>query len=401
MSLPEKWGQIYFLFFYFLKTGTDLKNRSVPNKEMKKKTAKRKLRTGFTTGTAAAAAAKGAALAALGRQAPAWVDVGLLTGDTLRIALHACTVTDASTAMCTVIKDAGDDPDVTHGAEIGARVTLAGIGSGLKIRGGPGVGRVTRPGLETPPGTAAINPGPQEMIRQSVQQALDAHSDPRGAEIEIFVPRGELIAGRTLNARLGILGGISILGTTGVVKPMSHEAYIATIASAMSVAKATGTDTVVCTTGRRSERHAQALFAGLPEPAFVQIGDYFAKSMKLAAKNGFPCVVLAAFFGKAVKMAQGVPHTHAAKSGMHLADLAEWVRARHPDPALAESVIAANTAREAFFHIRPACPGVFADMADRIIGAARTFAGNGPEVRVVIFDYEGGVAVDTDNLEAL
>lgn len=368
---------------------------------MKKKSANRKLRTGFTTGTAAAAAAKGAALAALGRQAPGWVNVRLVTGDTLRIAVHTCTVTGPSAAVCTVIKDAGDDPDVTHGAKIGARVTLAGAGTGLKIKGGPGVGTVTRPGLEIPPGAPAINPGPQKMIRQSVQEALDANADPRGAEIEIFAPRGEAIAKRTLNARLGIVGGISILGTTGVVRPMSHEAYIATIASAMSVAKACGADTVVCATGRRSERHAQALFADLPEPAFVQIGDYFEKSMQLAAKNGFPRVVLAAFFGKAVKMARGLPHTHAAKSAMQLADLAAWVRARHPDPALAEKVKTANTAREAFFHIHPACPGLFADMADRIIRAARAFAGNGAEVRVVIFDYEGGVAVDADNREAI
>ncbi|MFP3980427.1 MAG: cobalt-precorrin-5B (C(1))-methyltransferase CbiD [Desulfobacterales bacterium] len=362
---------------------------------MKEKTAKRKLRTGFTTGTAAAAAAKGAVQAALGRQAPAHVDVRLLTGDTLRIAVHNCTVTDPSAAVCTVIKDAGDDPDATHGAEIGARIKFTGPGAGLHIKGGAGVGTVTRPGLETPPGSPAINPGPQKMIRQTVQQALDAHADPRGAEIEIFVPRGEIIAGRTLNARLGIVGGISILGTTGVVKPMSHEAYIATIASAMSVANASGTDTVVCTTGRRSERHAQALFADLPEPAFVQIGDYFEKSMQLAAKNGFSRIVLAAFFGKAVKMAAGAPHTHAAKSKMNLAELSRWVSDRCPDPDAANRVASANTAREAFFEIKDACPEVFAEVGARMTAAAHAFAGGGPRIRAVIFDYTGEVAFDT------
>ncbi len=365
---------------------------------MKNKKQKRKLRTGFTTGTAAAAAARGAAIAILEQKMPAAVKVRLLTGDILQIPVHECNVTDQSTASCTVIKDAGDDPDATHKAIIGARVTLNKSSRDLVIKGGPGVGTVTRPGLEVPPGKAAINPGPEKMIRQSVREVLDAFSDTLGAQIEIFVPRGEEIARHTLNARLGIIGGISILGTTGLVKPMSHEAYMATIASAMSVAKASGSATVVCTTGRRSERFAQALLVDLPEVAFVQIGDYFEKSMQLAAETGFSCVVLAVFFGKAVKMAQGASHTHASKSRMGLDQLAEWVANRYPNLKMAEKVAAANTAREAFFSIFNNCPLVLADMADRIISFANKFANGQVKLHVVIFDYDGNVAIDSKNI---
>lgn len=360
----------------------------------------RKLRSGFTTGCAAAAAAKAAVLAIIDKHAPSVVDISLLTGDILKIAVSDCSITGAATAAASVIKDAGDDPDVTNGAEIGARVRLTEKTRNLIITGGHGVGTVTRPGLEILPGNAAINPGPEKMITQSVKQALDSFSDPRGAEIEIFVPRGEEIAARTLNARLGIKGGISILGTTGVVKPMSHEAYVATIASGMSVAAACKTGTVICTTGRRSERYSQKLFPDKPEQAFVQIGDYFEKSMKLAVKNGFSRVVLAVFFGKAVKMAQGAPHTHAAKSRMGLDQLSAWVRACCDNKGLAEKVAASNTARQAFFIIRENCPEVFKDVAERMIWSAEKFAASPIDVRAVIFDYEGGVATDTSDPEA-
>jgi cobalt-precorrin-5B (C1)-methyltransferase len=364
---------------------------------MKLKKHHRHLRTGFTTGTAAAAAAKAAVMTICRQTAPATVTVGLLTGDTLQIAVHEGKVTDQSTAVCTVVKDAGDDPDVTHKAIIGARVTLNDNCRDLVISGGQGVGTVTRPGLEVPPGKAAINPGPEKMIRQSVREVLDSFFDTRGAQIEIFVPRGEEIARHTLNGRLGIIGGISILGTTGLVKPMSHEAYIATIASAMSVARACGSDTVVCTTGRRSERFAQTLLAELPETAFVQIGDYFEKSMQLAFQNGFSHVVLAVFFGKAVKMAQGAPHTHASKSRMGLDCLVRWVANRYPDPILAETAAAANTAREAFPLIYNNCPMVLEDMVKRIISVAKKFAGSPMALRIVIFDYDGNVAMDSNN----
>ena len=235
----------------------------------------KRLRSGFTTGTAAAAAAKAALIRIFGGRAPEKVAVELLTGDTLEIAVHRSRAVDDHTVACTIIKDAGDDPDITHGAEIGARVTWseAGHQRQVEILGGQGVGQVTKPGLEVPPGQPAINSGPRKMIRQSAVAAMSQYDRYGTARVEVFVPRGVELARRTLNERLGIVGGLSILGTTGVVRPLSHEAYVATIRAAMSVARASGQDRVVLTTGRRSERLAQERWPQMPAEGFVQISN--------------------------------------------------------------------------------------------------------------------------------
>jgi cobalt-precorrin-5B (C1)-methyltransferase len=240
---------------------------------------KRKLRTGFTTGTAAAAATKGALRYLLEGNIPSRVMIELLTGDKIAIPIHRCERIAEEQAKCTVIKDAGDDPDVTHKAEIGAEVKLLKPDSkyhnNIYISGGAGVGKITKPGLEMPPGEPAINPGPRKMINQAITETLAQHDLQRAVTVEVFVPRGAEIAKKTLNARLGILGGISILGTTGLVRPMSHDAFIATIKSGLSVARASGNSKVVLTTGRRSERYAQQRWPLLAEEAFIQIGDFF------------------------------------------------------------------------------------------------------------------------------
>jgi cobalt-precorrin-5B (C1)-methyltransferase len=246
---------------------------------------------------------------------------------------------------CTVIKDAGDDPDVTNRAEIGSKVWFTDDLGNISITGGKGVGTITRPGMELPPGEPAINPGPRQMICEAINDVRNQEGIKKGVHVEIFVPYGEEIAKKTLNARLGILGGISILGTTGVVTPMSHEAYIATIEAGISVAKATGIDTVVLTTGRRSERHAMGFLPDMAEEAYVQIGDYFSRSMAIAVEKGLRQVILAAFFGKAVKMAQGAGHTHARTSRLSLAHLAGVASGAGCDGA---AIANANTAREAF-----------------------------------------------------
>jgi cobalt-precorrin-5B (C1)-methyltransferase len=361
------------------------------------------LRTGFTTGTAAAAAAKGAVRFLLEGRPPAEVSVALLTGDRMTIPVHSCRRTDDG-AACTVIKDAGDDPDVTHGAEIGAVArlltpTAPGAGpSGVVISGGDGVGRITKPGLELPPGEAAINPGPRRMITQAVGEALAAHGLNGTVAVEIFVPRGQDIARKTLNARLGIIGGISILGTTGIVRPMSHEAFTATIDAGLSVARACGLEHVVVSTGRRSERFAQRLWPQWPEEGFVQIGDFFKKSLELAAQKGFGRVVLAVFFGKALKMAQGEPQTHAAQSELSLNTLAGWAIGQTGDQGLAEKIRGCNTAREAFLLIHPGQPTLLAEVGKRVLSAAGRFAGQGVKIQSVIFDYEGQVAFDSEKV---
>ncbi|MEJ2155901.1 MAG: cobalt-precorrin-5B (C(1))-methyltransferase CbiD [Desulfobacteraceae bacterium] len=356
----------------------------------------KRLRCGFTTGTAAAAAAKAALMLIFSGRTPRKVRVQLLTGDTLEINVHDCRLEDQHTAVCSVIKDAGDDPDVTHGAEIGARVVwdAGGRADEVLITGGKGVGRVTKPGLETPPGRYAITAGPQKMIRGSLMEAMSDYGHHGRASTEIFVPRGKALARHTLNARLGIVGGISILGTTGVVRPLSHESYVATIRAALSVAKASGLRQVVLTTGRRSERYAQQLWPRLPEEGFVQMGDYFAETMAMAAKSRFEAATLAVFFGKAVKMAQGIGHTHARSARMTLATLARWTRGMTGDAALADRVAEANTARHAFEMLDGDHPEVIAKVGEEVVKAAEGFCQHSVAVRAVIFGFDGTVKYD-------
>jgi len=365
---------------------------------------KKKLRTGFTTGTAAAAATKGALRLILdGKESPR-VRIRLLTGDDIHIPIHHCRLEKQNSAICTVIKDAGDDPDVTHKAEIGARVSIQSARNNqsastpleIVISGGQGVGRVTKPGLEVPPGRPAINPGPVKMITQAIHDVLKNHRLNGTVETEIFVPQGETIAAKTLNARLGILGGISILGTTGIVRPMSHDAFIATITSALSVARASGVKKVVLTTGRRSERFAQNLWPQMAEEAFVQIGDFFKMSLEVASRQGFKKATLAVFFGKALKMAQGVPHTHAAKASLTLDKLATWTRDITGDRKLAQDILTANTARHAFDIIGQDYPGVIGHVGKQIVTSAQRFAGPGIKIQSIIFDYTGNVIFDSD-----
>lgn len=355
------------------------------------------LRSGFTTGAAAAAAARAALQLLLNERVPAQVEITFLTGETRRIAVHQCRLVAPGKARCTVIKDAGDDPDVTHGAEIGAMVTLeprSGIHR-IRITGGIGVGVVTKPGLEIPPGRAAITSGPVDMITNSINAVLDTDPTDAGIHVEVFVPQGELLAKNTLNARLGIIGGLSILGTTGIVRPMSHDAYAATIEKAMDVARAAKLTRLVLTTGRRSERFAQNRWPAYAEEAFIQIGDFFQTALAAAAARGFSSATLALFFGKAVKMAQNIPHTHAAKSELTLAALARWTLEHTGNADLAGRIAAANTARHAFNPLKEAAPAVIARVAHETRRCAEGFSENQIRVRCVIFDYDGTTAVDT------
>lgn len=364
------------------------------------------LKSGFTTGTAAAAAAKAALTRLVTGTDPEFADVLLLTGSRLRIPVHRCRLDAVNKASATVIKDAGDDPDVTHGAEIGATVTWPCEpgrtehpemekeceSMDIPIAGGEGVGRVTLPGLEVPPGEAAINPGPRKMIRQAVREVLEDRTASGTVCVEIFVPEGKRLAEKTLNARLGILGGISILGTTGIVRPMSHAAYEATIASALSVARAGGCGRVVMTTGRRSERFARSAIPDLPETAFIQIGDFFKISLELAVQKGIPGVTLAVLFGKAVKMAQGVAHTHAAKSDLSLSVLSQWALESTGDRRFSRDLSFAHTAREALSMILSSpYPDLVEDVGRRMLASARRFAGPSGSLEGMIFDYSGKV----------
>jgi cobalt-precorrin-5B (C1)-methyltransferase len=237
------------------------------------------LRHGFTTGTAAAAAAKAAALHLREGRAPDAVDVPLPMGGRMTVAVLE-TRPEKDGVLAAVVKDGGDDPDATHGAVIRAFVRPVG-GPGIVLHGGQGVGLVTRPGLPVAVGEAAINPAPREQIRQAVAEA-----GLHGADVEIRVDRGEEIARKTFNPRLGIVGGISILGTRGTVKPFSNAAYQATIRQCLDVMAACGVERPCLTTGGRSERFLRQARPDTPETACVQVADFFFYSMREAGRRG-------------------------------------------------------------------------------------------------------------------
>ncbi len=357
---------------------------------------KTELKTGFTTGVAAAAAVKGALYLLLQGATPKSVRIDFIGGGHREIDIHTCHH-DGNKAVCTVIKDAGNDPDVTHKAEIGACVEVNNAPvSELLITGGKGVGKVTKPGLEIPPGNPAINSGPREMIRTAVNDVLSETKSPvLSIHVQVFVPEGEHLAKRTLNSRLGITGGISILGTTGIVRPMSHEAYIMTIRSALSVAQACGLKRVFFTTGRRSEKYAQRIWTDDQEEAFVQIGDFFKQSLEIALEMEFETMVLTAFFGKALKMAYGIPHTHAAKSDMCMKKLSYWIVQTTGDLVTAQGILRANTARQAFFMLKDDHMGVIARVGMEMVWVAENFTKGNIQIRSVILDFDGNIVFDS------
>jgi len=357
----------------------------------------KKLRKGFTTGAAAAAAVK-ASLASFFSKPPKSVEIRFLTNETKQIDIQSVKKISENTIEAIVIKDAGDDPDITHKAQIGARVTLLDSkGCSINITGGKGVGTVTKPGLELPVGEPAINPGPRKMIQNSVKEVFARFNiQHKQVDIEIFVPKGEELAKKTLNARLGIIGGISILGTTGIVTPMSHDAYIATIKSGVSVAAARGMDTLVFTTGRRSERFAMEKFKDLGEEAFIQTGDFFKASLDMALlQPEIQTIVYTVFFGKAVKMALGFEHTHAAKSELTLKRLSKWAVDITGRQDLAGLIADSNTARHAFSFISPEYPELICHVGEKIKENAIRFSGHKLKIRVIILNFDGKVAFDS------
>lgn len=318
---------------------------------------RKKLRSGFTTGACAAAAAKGALLALTTGSGPARVTIPFPHGLRHCFRLKTCAVSMRdktgipAAARASVIKDAGDDPDVTNGAEIIAEVCFGSHAHGeppVLLKAGSGVGTVTRPGLPVPPGEPAINPGPKAMISEAIKEAFkDAGPAERTVEVTISVTDGELLAEHTLNRRLGIEGGISILGTTGIVRPVSAKAWTDTIEVSMSVARAAGLNEVVLSTGRTSERHVQEMLK-LPEEALVMMGDYLSCSLKAAARMGFSQIHLAGMWAKIVKAALEIPQTHVRNGALEIRQAAELLECLGLDAVSALKMRSANTAREIY-----------------------------------------------------
>lgn len=266
------------------------------------------LKSGLTTGTCTTAAAVAATLRMLHNETPSEVPVRLPDGETIHVSVGYAD----GYAYC--IKEAGDDPDVTDGIEVRAMVEPA---DSFEIKGGEGIGRFTLPGFDYPPGEPAINKGPRQMIRDNIKEHI---------RVTISVPRGAEIAHRTFNPRLGIEGGISIIGVSGIVKPFSEDAFIESIRKCMEVAQASGTERVVINSGAKSERFIKAKYPNLPAQAFVQYGNYIGETLKIANELNIPKVTLGVMMGKAVKLAAGQLDTHSKKTTMDLSFIQQMLR---------------------------------------------------------------------------
>ena len=362
------------------------------------------LRTGFTTGSAAAAGAKAALLGLLG-QADGIDKVEIPLPEEGRITIPIDEVMIfKNRARAVVIKDAGDDPDVTDGARIVSVVSLAPVSgaSEVIIKGGHGVGKVTRPGLPIKVGEPAINPGPRKQIVRAVKEVLQEAGRNYRVIITIEVPEGEEIAKKTLNPRLGIVGGISILGTRGTVIPYSNEAFQATISLALDVAVASGSKIICLSTGRKSGKYLRMCYPALPlisEEIFVEVGDFFAFSLKEVRARKFEQVFYGCFFGKLIKMAQGFESTHAKYGKIDFDLLARWIKEQGVSKAKAELARRANTARQVLEIILedPVGPGVLTCITRKAIASARRFLGPGPKLIFHLFEMDGRLLVKEED----
>jgi len=350
----------------------------------------RPLRRGWTTGACATAAAKAAYAALLTGVFPDPVEITLPRGERPSFAL-ATTRRDADCATAGIVKDAGDDPDVTHGALVLATVRLGAAGSGVVFRAGEGVGTVTRPGLPIPPGEPAINPVPRRMMREAIGEVARAHDAPGDVEIEIAIPDGATLAQRTMNGRLGIVGGLSILGTTGIVIPYSCSSWIHSIRSGIDVARAIGLTHVAGATGATSEAAVRKLY-GLPEPALIDMGDFVGGMLKYIRTHPLPRVTIAGGVAKMTKLAQGLLDLHSRRGAVDLAGLAALADAAGGSAALHARIRAVNTVAEAFGEAQ--AEGIA--LGDAVARAARDVAlrvveGKGVAINVMVFDREGAL----------
>ncbi len=322
------------------------------------------LRRGWTTGTCATAAAKAAYQALATGSFPDPVRVTLPKGATPSFAL-ACHASGPDWAEAGVVKDAGDDPDVTHGALIKARVCHGAPGSGVTFIAGDGVGRITKPGLPLPPGEPAINPVPRQMMRAALAEVAQAQGLAGDAVVEVIVPDGARLAPKTWNPRLGILGGISILGTTGVVIPYSCAAWIASIHRGIDVARAEGLTHVAGATGATSEA-AVARLHGLPEAALIDMGDFVGGMLKYLRQHPVARVTVAGGFAKMTKLGQGLLDLHSKRGQVDFLWLADEAGRIGADAALVEAVKQANSA----LHALTLCRQAGLPIGERVAAAA-------------------------------
>ncbi|MBO6754769.1 MAG: cobalt-precorrin-5B (C(1))-methyltransferase [Roseibium sp.] len=352
------------------------------------------LRRGWTTGACATAAAKASFCALATGDFPDPVEITLPKGGTADfiLARHAL---GSGHASASIVKDAGDDPDVTHGALVTATVQPLPEGAGVHFKAGPGVGTVTRPGLPIPPGEPAINPVPRQMMRAAIaEEALRTGLSP-DVEIEIAIDGGAELALKTLNPRLGIVGGLSVLGTTGIVRPFSCAAWIASIHRGIDVARATGLTHVVGATGSTSEDAVRARY-DLDEAAFLDMGDFAGGMLKYLRAHPVPRLTMAGGFAKFTKLASGALDLHSARSTVDLQFLTDLVSEAGGSPALAAAVPTANTAKEVLDRATKEGIDLGTPLAHRARNAVRSVLREADiKVEVMIVDRAGNVIGET------
>lgn len=360
----------------------------------------KKLRLGYTTGSCAAAAAKAAAVMLLtGRRLET---VALLTPKGIRLELEVREVeTGPGYVSCAIAKDAGDDPDVTNGALIFARVSRR-EEPGIVIDGGPGVGRVTKPGLDQPVGAAAINSVPRRMIRENLEEACALADWSGGLEAVISVPEGERLAKKTFNPRLGIAGGISILGTTGIVEPMSDGALVGTIRAELSQRRAAGDCYVLLTPGNYGSEFIRDGL-GLDPALAVQTSNFIGDALDLCRELGFSGALLVGHVGKLVKLAGGMLNTHSRWGDCRMEILAAHAGAAGAPPERLGALLECAACDDALRILREA--GVYRETLERLTRRAAFHlsarAGEDLEVGTVLFSKVYGILGRTENAEAL
>jgi cobalt-precorrin-5B (C1)-methyltransferase len=316
------------------------------------------------------------------------VAITLPGGERPEFALADSSVTTTA-AMAGVVKDAGDDPDVTHGALVRATVRPGPPGGGVVFRAGPGVGMVTRPGLAIPPGEPAINPVPRQMMRAAIDEISAAHGVAGDVIVEIGIDGGAALAEKTLNPRLGIVGGLSVLGTTGIVVPYSCAAWIHSIHRGIDVARASGLRHLAGATGRTSEM-AVARLHGLPETALIDMGDFVGGMLKYLRAHPVPRVTVAGGAAKMTKLAQGRLDLHSKRGAVDHGALAALASSLGAAPPVMAAISVANTTAEAFDIARAAGLG----LGDAVAAAAWRVAapllrGGGVELEILVFDRAG------------
>ena len=358
------------------------------------------LRRGWTTGSCAAAAVRAACEALITGECPAMAEIELPGGGRPSFAVAICE-SDGASATAAIVKDAGDDPDITHGALVKATVRRGAPGDGIVFRAGDGVGTVTRPGLALSPGEPAINPVPREMIRLAIEDAARRYGATLDDLIvEISIPGGEVLAKKTLNSRLGILGGLSILGTTGIVVPFSCAAWIHSIHRGIDVARACGVEHIAGATGSASEAAIQRMHA-LPDAALIEMGDFVGGMLKYLRQHPIPRVTIAGGFAKMTKLGQGLLDLHSKRGRVDNEWLAGLLRNAGGSIELCALAREANTAQHVLELAREADAKAAARLGDLVAeaawsAAARALGETGIALDVAVFSRAGSLVGKTE-----